>query len=433
MNANKTKKEVLSYIEKNESKIVDFLAEYIKHPSVNPDLEENTDVVNCQRWLAEKIKSYSVFDKVDFWIEREKYANVVALSKGSGSGQSIMFAGHTDTVPVTLDQEKEWHRDRPPFSGAVKDGKVWGRGATDMKGGNVAAIMAVAALANVGVKLSGDILLTFCSSEESGNRSVGVDSIIARGYKSPVCIVMEASNMKLMPAIQGEFYFRLKITGKSSHIASRHLCIYPSAYEINVPGVNAIEKMIKYLQRFQEIEREWGIYQKHPLMYPGAMTLNISKISGGETFSSLAETCEVVGSVLYNPALDRNEAIGEFKSIVDCVTNSDYWLRQHPPELELPYFLPDKPPVNTPPNHDLCKALYSSIEFVVGSPPELKSSISTSDGNYIADHGIDVITFGPGDFDMGAHGTNEYVPVDQVIDCTKILALTLIDWCGLID
>lgn len=431
MTREEAQKQVLAYIDQHQDEIVTFLSEYIRHPSVNPDLQDTDESVECQKWLADQLEARADLDISDFWIEDGKYANLVAVFKGTSDGPSIMFAGHTDTVPVTSDQRHAWYTDRGPFSGAVKDGNIWGRGAADMKAGNIAAAMAAVALQRAGIRLNGDVILTFVSSEESGNRSVGIDSIIKRGYSAPTCLVMEPSDLAVIPAINGEFYFRLKVTGKSGHIAARHKAIYPTPYGFDLPAVNAIEKMFKYLQALWEAERQWGLYQKHPLMEPGAMTLNISKIHGGGTFSALAEACEVVGSVLYNPLLTREEAIGEFRETIQRVTESDYWLRDNPPELELPYFLSDKPSVNLTPGHGLCVSLSKAFEIVRGSAAKFVSSVSTSDGNYISEYGIDVITYGPGRFEMGTHGVNEYIPIDDLIACTKIYAVTLIDWCGL--
>lgn len=431
MTYDEAKKRAVTYIDEHQSEIVAFLSEYIQHRSVNPDLQNTDELVECQKWLAGQLRNKADLDVSDFWVEDNKYANVAVIFKGSSNGRPIMFAGHTDTVPVTTDQSKAWCQDRGPFSGAIKDGKIWGRGATDMKAGNIAAAMAAVALQRTGIKLAGDLILTFAASEESGNRSVGIDSMIKRGYWAPACIVMEPSNLEVIPVINGEFYFRLKVTGKSGHIASRHQAIYPTSYDVELPGVNAIEKMYKYLQAFWDAERQWGLYQKHPLMEPGTMTLNISKIKGGETFSALAETCEVIGSVLYNPSLSRDGSIGEFKAIIERITESDYWLRKHPPELELPYFLSDKSPIDLSPEHRLCTTLAKAFETVCGFATKFTGSVSTSDGNYISEHEIDVITFGPGRFNMGTHGVNEYIPVKDLIDCTKIYAVALIDWCGL--
>lgn len=422
------KGQVVSWIENNRDIIVDFLSDYIRHPSINPDLESTSDPTACQRWLASRLRDEGVFETVDYWTEKGVYANIVAVAKGTSGNRTLMFVGHSDTVPVTSEQQKAWNTAKGPFSGIVEDGRIWGRGATDMKAGNVAALMAVVALKKIGVSLADDIIFGFVSSEESGNRTVGIDSIVKRGYRAPNCIIMEPTNLEVVPAIQGEFYFQLKVFGKSCHIASRHQAIYPTAYGAEIPGVNAIEKTVKYLHSLWDLEQQWGLHRKHPLLDPGAMTLNVAQINGGETFSALAGSCEIVGSVLYSPSLSRDVVVDEFKSAINRVTEGDYWLREHPPELKLPYALPDKHPTNTSSQHVLGRVLADAFQSVRNAPASFTASVSTSDGNYLVDHDVDVVVFGPGRFDMGAHGINEYVPIEQVIDCTKVFACALLDW-----
>ena len=122
------------------------------------------------------------------------------------------------------------------------DGLIYGRGATDMKSGNAASIMAVKVLSELNIPLQYDSYFGFVMTEESGNREYGVDSIVKRGYKADSAIVMEPTHLKIVPAVQGEFYFKITIKGKSSHIASRYLSIYPNAYDLgSIPGVNAID------------------------------------------------------------------------------------------------------------------------------------------------------------------------------------------------
>lgn len=352
----KAKEKVLSYIDAHESELLKFLASYVQHNSVNPDLEDPGEAFKCQKWLSDQMTETAVFNNVDFWIEKQLYANVVAYLKGSGGGRRLMFAGHTDTVPITGEQTRRWRKDAGPFSGTIVNGALWGRGASDMKGGNAAALMAAVSVAKCGIKLKGDAYLSFVMTEETGNRKNGVDAIVDRGYTSDVCLVMEPTSLVITPGVNGEFHFKLKIKGRSAHIAARHLSIYPQKQnDALAPGVNAIEEAVKFIQAFQGIERQWGLYEHHPLMEPGATTINISSIQGGGIFSAMAEESEIVGSMLYSPSMSEERAKQEFKSTIDRVVAGDYWLREHPPELELPYLLPSKPPINTPVDHSSAK------------------------------------------------------------------------------
>ncbi len=431
MNINQARELIFNYVDNNQSYFIDFLSQYIQHNSVNIDLDSTGKANECQKWLADKLAEMSTFQKIDYWLENERFSNLVATLKGDNSGRNILFAAHTDTVPITDDQLKVWRKDAGPLSGALIENKIWGRGASDMKGGGAASVLAAYVLARCGIKLKGDAYFSFVTSEETGNRKNGVDAIVDRGYKSDVCLVTEPTNMTITPAVNGEFYFRLKIKGHSAHIASRHLSIYPQKKYNASKGVNAIEEMMKIINAFQETEHQLGLYKNHPLGDPGSTTINVSEISGGGIFSSMAETCEIIGSMLYSPIISQDQAMEEFRNTIKRVVEGDYWLRNNPPELELPYFLPSKPPINTDINHPLCKAIESSLISENTFKPNYAVMISTTDGNYFQDRGIEVITFGPGSISMGTHSYNEYIPVDQFISSIKVYAMTILQWCGL--
>ena len=206
-------------IEKNKEEYINFLSSYIQKDSTNPALGENKDPYACHLWLKKKLESYNIFDKVDFWESGNNFSDVVAVAEGEG--EPLLFAGHTDTVTVTEIQKEEWRKDAGPWSGAVIDGNIYGRGASDMKAGDAAPLMAMHVLHTLGIKPKRPLYFSYVMSEENGGREFGVDSIINRGYKAKECIVMEPSNnCAIVPAIQGEFYFTITVQGLSYHLAS---------------------------------------------------------------------------------------------------------------------------------------------------------------------------------------------------------------------
>lgn len=402
---------IIECIDKNKKEYIDFLSDYIKHDSTNPVLGENKDPYGCHRWMQKRLQDYEIFDKVDFWESGKEFSNVVAVSKGHGS--PLLFAGHTDTVPVTETQKEEWRKDAGPWSGALVDGRIYGRGASDMKAGCTAPLMAMLVLHKLGIKPKRTLYLSYVMSEENGGREYGVDSIIKRGYFADECIVMEPSNnLAIVPAIQGEFYFTVEVEGLSYHIASRHHTLYPHGYNIkNVPGKNAIELAIEIIQELQKLERELGQYVTHPLTENGSTTINFSGIESAGIFSAGAEKCKIIGSMLYNPIITQEEAFDYFKSAIDRVVERNFWLKEHPPIVNIPYLLSTKPPVNVPLNHPLCSQLAETAK-AFGEEPVYESCLSTSDANYLQDHDIATITMGPGANEYGVHGVDEYVPVD---------------------
>ena len=139
--------------------------------------------------------------------------NVVATRKGTGGGRSLIWAAHTDVVPVTPEQREVWVGSGP-FSGEVIDGKLYGRGASDMKGAIAAYVMAARILRDEGVELQGDLILAQSPGEEAGRRDIGCNTVLERGHRADFAIFPEPSNFAIYPTIKGELYFKLTVPRK---------------------------------------------------------------------------------------------------------------------------------------------------------------------------------------------------------------------------
>jgi acetylornithine deacetylase len=161
-----------------------------------------------------------------------------------------------------------------------------------MKGGNAAFLWAIKAVADSGIKLQGDLLATMVSGEETGNHRVGIDTLADNGYTAPFALLAEPTSLGICPASVGEFYFLIRVEGRSTSLANRHLSVHPVPYGVPIAGVNAIDKMWKIQRALTELEQDWGVWQRHPLMAPGNMNINFSRIHGGETYSAMAESSD---------------------------------------------------------------------------------------------------------------------------------------------
>jgi len=423
---------VLTAIDDSADDLVAFLGEYVRFQSVNPDMKldgELTELRACQEWLVGLLREWRAFTNVDLLAADVEQPNVVARCRGSATGPTALFIGHSDVVPVTAEQAAAWSA-ATPWAGTVKDGRLWGRGAADMKGGNAAFLWAIKTISDQGIELKGDVMVALVSGEESGNHRIGVDFVRAGGYEADFGIIAEPTNLEICPATVGEFYFLIRVQGRSAHLGSRHLAIHPSSFETEVSGVNAIDKMWKIQRALTELEREWGLWQKHPLMAPGAMNINLSAIHASGTFSALAGTCELVGSVLFNPSLTYAEVKREVLEAIESVAGTDYWLRDHPPEVIVPYILDQKEAVDLPRDHPGCRILEDAYRCTFEREPVVACSTATTDGAYVAAAGQKVLTCGPGTPDSGAHGVDEHIDIEQVIDAAKLYAAFAIKWCG---
>lgn len=415
--------EAISWLEND---LDSFLTEYLRQPSTNPDLggeEVSGEEAACQAWLVDRLTEWATFDEIDVWDGAPGRPNLVAILRGSGGGRALLLNGHSDVVPVgDLDT---WTVD--PWGGEHRNGRVYARGATDMKGGNVAFLFALRALRNAGIQLKGDVFGSVVVAEESGNRAVGPDSVLERGYSAPLCIVAEPTNLKIVAATTGELYVKVTVTGQATHLANRPFSVWPS--ESEPPGVNAIEKMLKVLRALIELEQDWGRYVHHPAMPPGRMTLNIATIHGGTFISALPGSCEAVFSVLFAPSYTVETIAEELQQVVNRVAMNDLWMREHLPVLEWPYVVNGKQPIDMT-AHPAASVLQTSFATALGRPGEFEYASFTSDGNYFNDRGQPTIIFGPGDLVMGTHGPDEYIPVEDVAAAARVFAHFMIDWCG---
>ncbi|MDY0393662.1 M20/M25/M40 family metallo-hydrolase [Virgibacillus halophilus] len=377
--------------------------------------------------LKKKLNEFGCFDEISMPAVDQNLPNIVAKRNGSREGKGLFFNGHTDVVPVSEKQEKEW-RKMKPWSGEIAENKIWGRGASDMKGGNTAFIWAIKILHDLGIKLKGDCIATLVVGEETADKKIGIDAVMQSTKLPKTGIIAEATDLQICPATMGEFYFSIKIFGKSCNLALRHKTIYPSVYGEDIPGVNAIDLMRKIQNRLVELEHQWGLYRKHPLMEPGNMSISITKIQGGDTYSAIAENCEMIGGVIYAPDLKYEEVKNEFLEAIDQVVKSDYWLRENPPEITIPYFIPNKPANNLSVNHPLTKVFERARRNVMGGEPAFSTPTSnTNDGNYMVEKGYETITFGLRE--NNNHGTNEFIYCEDLLNMIKVYALGILEWC----
>ncbi len=419
------------YIDAEKDDLLAFLKTYISFRSINAEqlLEgQKTEIVDCQRWLEGEMKRLGWFDRVEYYELERGRPNVVGWKKGGGQGRSLLFNTHSDVVTVSEEQHKGWTV-LSPFDGGVKDGKVWGRGATDMKGGGAASFFAIRALQALGVRLKGDLLLTFVDGEESGRAEIGIWSLIDKGYKADFAVMCEPTNLEgIYHKSKGEIYLNIKVKGESTHICNRFKTIWPQKRKEDQIGVNAIDKMVKLINAFDQLERSWGLDYYDPDLEPGLTTVTVSQIRGGESFSAQAGECEMTIASLFAPQLTVEDVKGQLLDTIDYVSRHDHWLKHHPPEVRIPF--PPKVPLNVPREADSIRSLAAAYRQVTGKEPKVAPAPFVGDVNYLFEKGVPGVNWGPGDLTMGVHGANEHVPVDQVVAAAKMYAAAAVAWCG---
>ena len=214
---NGTRNRILTMIDGMREDIVRFCSDLVKIPSVTPTYigVDTDEVLGGETRVSEfvaPVLEHLGFQN-DLWEEAPNRANLVGNLEGSGGGKSLILSGHVDVVP-TPNPEK-WTD--PPFSGAVKDDRIFGRGSSDMKGGIAAMVKAVEAIRKCGVKLKGDLLVECTVGEETGDgATVGAAATVDRGYRADAAIIPEPTDA-IWYCSGGLLWLSLGVTGKTGH------------------------------------------------------------------------------------------------------------------------------------------------------------------------------------------------------------------------
>ncbi|KMJ59635.1 acetylornithine deacetylase [Bacillus sp. LL01] len=413
--------ELKEWFNKNRGNAVKLLQKLIQERSVQ-GLESSAQavVIEACRELgleidiwepdAKKMSSHS-----NFVSAREHFhdsPNVVAVWKGTGGGRSIILNGHIDVVPEG--DLLQWECD--PFEGKVMDGKVFGRGSTDMKGGNVSLLFAINALKSTGVKLKGDVIFQSVIEEESGG--AGTLAAILRGYTADAVLIPEPTNMKIFPKQQGSMWFKVKVKGRSAHGGTR--------YE----GVSAIEKSILVIDKIKELETLRNSRVSDPLYkgIPIPLPINLGKIEGGSWPSSVPDLVILEGRIGVGPEEKLQDVKSELASCLSGLSEADPWFVKHPVELE--WFGAQWVPGAVEVEHPFVKMLESAYTDVVNKPATMEASPWGTDGGLFTQlSGIPTVVFGPGTTEV-AHYPNEFITIDQMMQAAEILAILLMGWCG---
>lgn len=357
---------------------------------------------------------------------------IVARLPGAGKGRSLAFNAHVDVVPVGA--RSSWSQD--PFGGQVVDGRLYGRGATDMKGGLAAAMWAVKTALGQGLEPRGDVVFHVVSDEEVvGN---GTREIVERAPACDVTLSLEPTELRLCAAEGGLVHFRIEVEGVEAHASTRYLSVHAGGKSGG--GVNAIEKMVKLVVALQALERQWANAKSHPILPPGYNTLGPGIIVGGpgggsdgrlNLFSNAGTApnyCSVEYNMWFYPDESFDDVRAEVEDAVAAACRADAWLREHAPrftwKLGQIYF----PPLDVPLDHPAVGALAGSLR-AVGLDPAPQGFGAATDLAWYGERSLPGIICGPGRLAQ-CHVADEYIDTEQLLLAAKVYAQMLVEWCG---
>lgn len=335
----------------------------------------------------------------------------VTGAMGRGEGPSLILNGHVDVVPVG--DEALWAF--PPWQGTVANGRVYGRGALDMKGALCCALSAARAIRDAGVEFEGRLLIQSVIGEEDGG--TGTLAAVLRGPRADAAIVLEPTELQLAPAQAGALNFRITVPGRTAHGAMR------------TEGVSAIEKFVPVLQALLAFEATRNAAIDDPLFADCALPIPICPgiVRAGNWASNVAERLVCEGRYGVAVGEDLSQARHRFEDAVAQAAAGDAWLREHPPTVE--WWGAQFAPAAIPADHPIVRTVGAAFEAAAGRPARLQGMTYGADMRLLVDPGgIPTMMFGPGDIRL-AHRPDEYVPVDELLTATRTLALTALRFC----
>ncbi len=431
----KLKQAIDKTVDNLKDEMIGVVSDIIRIPSINPYIEPELrdERIGGETRVNEYLKPVmeAVGLQTDLWEVEKGRANLVGVLKGQGGGHSLIFNGHVDTVAPG--PEEQWTVSGP-FSGEVVDGQIYGRGATDMKAANVAAIFAMKAVLKAGYKPKGDVIFETLSAEEMKQPEIGTLAPVERGYRADAAIVVESSapphQLAILTASPGVLILNIKINGKAAHTSMRDEVIRAGGRGKAV-AVSAVEKGMIIYNGLLKLEEEWGQTKSHPAFTrPGHFTLCPTTFAGGMGgIAFIPSDCKMSYVIWHAPQETQEQVKAEVETQIKRVINTDPWLRENPPELDWSgdYWWP---PYDVPLDSPICKSAARAFEIVRKEPAKYYGFTAVNDATFLNQAGIQTITMGPGSIE-DAHTANEHISIGDLLDAVKIYAHIIIDWCGI--
>jgi succinyl-diaminopimelate desuccinylase len=414
---------VMRAVEASADEMVAFTSALIRVPTVNPPGEAYED---CARVIGDMLHTCGFDVEYHPAVGRPEHTlahprvNVIGTRRGAAARPLVHLNGHFDVVPAGAG----WTRD--PFGGEVTDGRIYGRGACDMKAGIAAAVFAADAIRRAGVELAGSVEISGTVDEESGGFA-GVAWLAEQGRlhaRHTDCVIIpEPLNVdRICVGHRGVYWFEVAAQGRIGHGSMPFL------------GVNAIEHMGLVLDRFRRVlgPRLAARATDMPVVPPGARhaTLNINGIDGGQPVGGIqtpcvADACRAVFDrrFLLEEGFEATRA--EIVSLLEELAGETPDFRYDLRDLMVVH------PVRTPEGSPLVRALERGVRRVLGREATQVASPGTYDHKHVDRiAGIrECVAYGPGILDL-AHQPDEWCGIDDLVNATRVLSLAILEMTG---
>ena len=371
------------------------LADLVRINSVNPAFSDGTtNEREAAAYVAHALESLGM-EIITHEAETGR-VSVVGRLPGRGGGKSLMLYGHLDTVGAgDMDD---------PFGAAIRDGRLHGRGAYDMKGGLAACIGAAKALRDAGAELAGDVLVVAPADEEVA--SIGMQEVL-KHHRTDAAVVTEPTELDVCLAHKGFSWIEVVTHGRAAH---------GSRFD---EGIDANMRMGRFLARLDELEQELRARPPHPLV--GPPSLHAGVLEGGSGPSIYAARCRLEIERRTIPGETERHVVQEIREIVDGIAASDETFQAEVrPTLS-------REPFEVAPEAAIVRAVTEEAQGVLGRPPSHIGETYWMDAALIAAAGIETVMLGP--VGTGAHADEEWVDLESVAQLAAILARTAARYC----
>ncbi len=426
--ADASESKVLQTIEARSKDLVALLVRLLRFPTVAPLLGEHAvgsayrDLqgfvsgrlaalgFQVESWEADA-RSMEAFPGSGVLADRDLSNMPIVVGRREGRGRSLLLNGHYDVVPPGA--AGTWRH--PPFDGVVEEGRVYGRGACDRKGGVAAMLFALECIQAAGIELPGPLVFESVPDEEQ--TSMGTLACCERGIRADAGLIPEPTDLGVLVACRGSFSGKIVVEGRAGHSEMTQ----PPWQEGG--AVNAISKAVRILEGLEALNASWqsSPSRRHKYLDPDIIVPTM--IRGGDWEVMHPDRVEIAFTSDFVPA--TKDIRGEIQHLLDTVADGDSWMQEHPPRLDAGGFLyagevsEDEPIVRT-----ACSALAD-----LGIPPRLQGMGSLTDMVHLVNTAhVPTISIGPSP--RTAHAADEHVTVDELVATAKALALTILRWVG---
>jgi acetylornithine deacetylase len=376
--------------------VTDLLARLVRINSINPFFSAGTtnerEIADC---VAGELRQIGA--RVEIREPEPGRTSVLGTLPGRSGGRSLLLYAHMDTVGIGGMPE--------PFSGAVRDGRMYGRGTYDMKGGLAACLAAARAIAESGLPLAGDLHVLGVADEEVASLGLYDALTVCR---PDAAIVTEPTELDLCLAHKGFIWIEVETEGRAAH---------GSRFEL---GVDANLRMGRFLGKLDGLEQELRARPGHPLV--GPPSLHAGTLRGGTAPSIYAASCRLEVERRTVPGETEAGCVAELQALADALSAADpaFHARIRP--------ILTRPPFEVAPDAPLVRAVTEAATGVLGRAPAALGHSFWMDASLLAEAGVETVVIGA--HGAGAHADEEWVDVASVVQLTEILARTAMAWSG---